>query len=128
MQSTHLLVDIPVRRAPSVYPVVAPCAIHRRLRVDREEPELIQLRKLLRDNRRLARRRRLGPRQRLELSQTELGEQRADLVDRRGRVPELEPVLLGLLDPDAVPVELAVRGTARVAEPTVRVLVPVLGT
>ena len=109
-----------------MHAIVAPGAIDGRLRVDSEEAELVQLRQLLRDDRRLARRRRVGPRERRELPQTELGEERADLVDGRRGVPELERVLLRLLDPDAVPVELAVRGRARVSETAVRVLVPVL--
>ena len=124
--TTNLLVDITIAGAPAEDTVVAARAVDGGLRVDGEEAELVQLRQLLRDDRRLARRRRVGPRERRELAQTELGEERADLVDGRRGVPELERVLLRLLDQDAVSVELAIRRRARVAKATVRVLVPVL--
>ncbi len=109
-------------------PVIAARTINSRLRVDSQEPELVQLRQLLRDDCRLARWRGVRPGKRLELANTELGEQRVNVGDRCRRVPKLERVLLGLLEPDSVSVEFAVCGRTRVSETTIGVLVPVLGT
>lgn len=82
---THLLVYVTSCRSPPVHPIIALNAIHRRLRVDSQVPELVHLGELVGDHRRL-RRWRLGrPRQLDEVAAAEAGKECRD-VGKGGRM------------------------------------------
>ena len=128
--------------------ILALGAVNGGLRVDGQEAELVQLRELGRDDRRLGCRGGIRPWQSGELAQTERAEQRADLFDRRRTAPEGETLVFlqtshehegresqivtgstyGLLDPETISIQFTIRRTAGVSETTIRVFVPVLGT
>lgn len=89
---SHLLVDVSVPRSPTIRGVAARHAIDARLRVDRQEASLVELRERLGDRGGLLRARLVGPRERLEISTAEPGEEGGDVGQGGGVAPEARGV------------------------------------
>lgn len=86
--STHLLVDVSALGTPSVRRIATARSIDTRLRVDSQEAGLVDLGQRLGDDGRLLRGGLIRPREGLELSSAEGGEEGRDVGERPRSAPE----------------------------------------
>jgi hypothetical protein len=91
--ATHLLVDVSSLGTPSVRRIATASSIDTRLRVDGQEAGLVDLRQRLGDDGRFLRGGLIRPREGLELSSAEGGEEGRDVGEGLGSAPEGGSVL-----------------------------------
>ncbi len=121
------MVDEPILGSPSVVGMIGWDAIDGRLAVDGEVSMLVQSHQMITDRVRLLGERLVAPRQSTNVAAAVCDKRVIYIGAALRQLPQLESIVLGVLDAHTVAVQLSVGGRSAVAPTAIRIVVPRFG-